>query len=221
MKSARNLARIVCATLIALALLRIVDMVLTYFRMQSLHERPHGVWPSTQGSWDDVLDAPSRLVSMVLLALSIVCYIAFLAWFYRIHRNVAESGYKKMTYTSGWAIGSFLIPFFNLILPYLVMKEAWEGTRFLAKLPQSQTPRNPVWDWWGLTLLQFSLGLISLVLLSRATNFGEAERAFSFGFFSKLFGIPATIVALSLVRLITGLQDDMLAERTYTEPTTK
>ena len=59
--------------------------------------------------------------------LYIATVVAFLLWLYRSHENLPSFGVRKNTleYSSGWAVGSFFVPFVTLVVPYRAIKEMW------------------------------------------------------------------------------------------------
>jgi hypothetical protein len=99
------------------------------------------------------------IVSIVILVFVFITGpIAFLIWFYRAYKNLHIAGLFTF-YTPGWAIGSFFVPFINLIRPYRIMQEILLGTQELTKDKISSSWWNEnrqaslVKWWWGLYLL--------------------------------------------------------------------
>lgn len=81
---------------------------------------------------DDPLTLAWGLFAIGLALVEIVVYIAtvvfFLMWVYRARENLTAFGVGKrqLQYSSGWAVGSFFVPFVNLVVPYRAMKELWQ-----------------------------------------------------------------------------------------------
>lgn len=97
------------------------------------------------------------MVSSLLLVrwlLYAVTGIAFILWFSRAYRNLHRIGVPGMEWKPGWAAGSWFVPFVNLAVPVVIMKEIWYKT-------QEQTvsedeyihTATPVGWWWILFLL--------------------------------------------------------------------
>jgi Domain of unknown function (DUF4328) len=70
------------------------------------------------------------LLRLGLLLLSIGVYITtvvlFLMWLHRSLSNVQAFGYNQRDHSPAWAVGSFFIPFVNLVVPFKATREAWE-----------------------------------------------------------------------------------------------
>lgn len=64
-------------------------------------------------------------ISYIKIVLFIICAIMFLIWEYRACFNNWSFGYAGLTYTPGWSVGWWFIPFASLILPYRAMGEIW------------------------------------------------------------------------------------------------
>lgn len=106
---------------------------------------------------DDAADNPQGLVfALVQLGiglLHIFVYIAtvvvFLMWLYRAHSNLPAFGTPRhsLSYSSGWAVGSFFVPFVNLVVPYRAVKELWQKSE---PFTTSMNADPPFWFalWW-------------------------------------------------------------------------
>lgn len=78
-------------------------------------------------------NAESMLFWADILAILNLCaymgaIVTFCCWLYRAYRNLAALRVDGLAYSSGWAVGSFFVPFANLVVPFLVMKELWKGS---------------------------------------------------------------------------------------------
>jgi hypothetical protein len=67
--------------------------------------------------------------------------------------NVRTFGALGLTWSPGWAIGGWFIPYANLVIPFLVLRESWKAAEapFLPPGAWRQV-RLPSWTgwWWGL-----------------------------------------------------------------------
>lgn len=101
--------------------------------------------------------------------------VPFIAWFYRAYRNLPLLAVKPR-FSMGMAIGCWLIPFANWVLPGMIGDEIWKAGQ-----PPGRLPRADGWNlarvWWGVyigtgvggVLLLFVLGLLA----------GAGERTFA------------------------------------------
>ncbi|HKO63176.1 MAG TPA: DUF4328 domain-containing protein [Pyrinomonadaceae bacterium] len=149
-KSAHKRSQIVRILLIAGAVLNAV-MLLFYFI--------HFVAPNTVIT-DDTTEPTTIIIALMeggVALLSVGVYIAtvvfFLMWIYRANENLQAFG-TSSSYSSGWTVGSWFIPFASLVIPYRATKELWNksvpntGTLFSALSPPAFFP-----IWWTFWLL--------------------------------------------------------------------
>ncbi len=59
--------------------------------------------------------------------IGLVTIVLFVIWCYRANANARALGATGMTYTPGWSVGWWFIPFANLIVPYFVVKEFYKA----------------------------------------------------------------------------------------------
>ena len=83
--------------------------------------------PSDVDPNDTILpsDAVTGIVGLVQMVLGIITGITFLRWIYRSNKNLRVLSDEAMTFTPGWSVGWYFVPFANLYKPYQVMKEIW------------------------------------------------------------------------------------------------
>jgi hypothetical protein len=106
------------------------------------------------------------LVMFLLAVLDLIIYLAtvvfFLVWLYRAHDNLrAFDRSRPLDHSPGWAVGSFFIPFVNLVVPYRAVKEVWQRSSPPddALLAEPSPPAFfPVW-WLFWLLASFSSNL--------------------------------------------------------------
>jgi membrane protease YdiL (CAAX protease family) len=108
------------------------------------------------------------LIVVLLALLSVMIYLTtvvfFLMWLYRAYGNLrAFDPSRPLDHSPGWAVGSFFIPFVNLVIPYRAVKETWQksGPPDEALLSEPAPPATfPV--WWLFWLLSCIAGNISM-----------------------------------------------------------
>ena len=153
------------------------------------------------------------LLAMALI--SVVVYIstiiAFCMWLHRAYKNLSAFGALKLNHSPGWAVGSFFVPFVNLVVPYRAVKEVWQKS-----VPPEQSrlsePSPPGWFalWWLFWLLSTWAGNISFRM--SFTN-GVSESA------AEIVSIVAdflAIVAALFAYVVVGEIDDRQEETART-----
>ena len=117
---------------------------------------------------DNPIGAALVLLILLLAALQLLIYVTtvifFCVWLYRAADNlVAFNPSNRTDYSPGWAVGSFFVPFVNLVLPYRAVKEVWQksGPPDELHLSEPSAPaRFPI--WWLFWLLASFAGNISM-----------------------------------------------------------
>src|ERR1700752_2638028 len=71
------------------------------------------------------------LLTFLLAVLELIVYLTtvvfFCVWLYRAAENLRRfNQWSRLSYSSGFAVGSFFIPFANLVIPYRAVKEVWQ-----------------------------------------------------------------------------------------------
>lgn len=77
------------------------------------------------------------LVALVVQLLGLVgAAIAVPVWMHRAFRNLPALGERGMVWSPGWAAGGWFVPFANLVIPYLCLRELWKRFGDERLLPQ-------------------------------------------------------------------------------------
>lgn len=103
----------------------------------------------------ELSDVFSGIVGILWLVIFIIMSILFLMWFRRAYYNLHQLK-NNLSYTDGWAVGSWFLPFANWVLPYRIMKEIYDSTRnlFIQRGDiQPKLPTNFVTIWWTFSII--------------------------------------------------------------------
>jgi len=117
---------------------------------------------------DNPMGAVVIFIVFLLGVLELIIYVAtvvfFLVWLYRAYANLrAFNPSRRLDHSPGWAVGSFFVPFINLVVPYRAVKEVWQksGPPDEELLSEPNPPATfPI--WWLFWLLSSIVGNISL-----------------------------------------------------------
>lgn len=74
-------------------------------------------------------DHRQGLLGLLQLAVHAVVWIFFLRWLYWSSRRAESLGAREMTFTPARAVGTFLLPIFNLWRPYIAVNELLRASR--------------------------------------------------------------------------------------------
>lgn len=155
-------------------------------------------------------DAREGLVGVVQLGLYLVTAITFLTWTHRAYRNSQGFASQPLRFSPGWAVGSFFVPFLNLVRPYQCMKEIWQV---------SQNPTNHssvsasvlLRSWWFLWLVGGFLGQIEFRLAASSTSVDALRSLTVFSIFTALISLVLTLVVILLLKKILQGQEKLVS----------
>ncbi len=150
------------------------------------------------------LAGPEILLGLVQFLVFIGAMIALLRWIYLAHVNARAFGADDMMGSPGWAVGWFFIPFANLVMPFLMMRELWKASSG-PKDWQGQAAPAAILAWW---LFWIASGVASSVGF-RLELEGNSEilPAAQMGFFlSDLLSIPALLLLGWIIGRIQEMQ---------------
>lgn len=164
---------------------------------------------------DEEMEDPKVLIMALfqigLGLLEIVVYLAtivtFLLWLHRSYENLPAFGVRKnqLQYSSGWAVGSFFIPFASLVIPYRAIKELWRksvpNTENFFSDP-SPPPFFPL--WWAVWLISNFANQIYFRVSWRTELAPEVSSLA--GLLTAFLDLLAAILALMVVREIDRQQ---------------
>ncbi len=81
------------------------------------------------------------------LTVLILSWFAVGSWIYRAHANFDLIDGPAKTFTPGWSVGWFAIPFANFVMPFKAMKELWQASHAMP-VDSEQTAPGLLWLWW-------------------------------------------------------------------------
>lgn len=206
--SAHRRARIVSVLLMINALLSLASALLSLLEL---------FFPQLVPIDDEEINDPQVLAVALLqlglglmqVAVYIATIVAFLLWLYRSYENLPSFGVRRnnIKYSSGWAVGSFFVPFVSLVVPYRAMKELWNksvpnsGDMFSDPGPPGFFPL-----WWAVWLVSNFANQAYFRLSWRGQL--TAEVSATLGVLTGILDILAAILAIMVVREIDKQQTE-------------
>jgi len=204
-KSAHVRARIVKIMLIVAAVVAGLSLVIEGLSFafppltddQEVGDNPYGAALMFITLLDGVLE-------LIIYLTTVVC---FAAWLYRAYGNLRVLNPSRPTnYTATMAVGSFFIPFANLIIPYRAVRELWQksGPPDEGLLSEPSAPATfPI--WWLFWLLASFAGNIAM-----RASFDESvpvSNATAISMVSSVLYIVAAVFAYLVVDAIDKRQE--------------
>lgn len=153
-------------------------------------------------------NGPVALAALGAVLLEVVGFlgtaVAFITWLVIAARNVRSWGIRT-TYGPGWAIGAWLIPLANLVLPILVVRETARAsaTAHGPQVPPQYAKAGLIGSWWG-TLI--ASGLCARAAAGKTFTTDEGAEALGYAFPGMVLFVIAAVLAILVIRHINDLQ---------------
>jgi Domain of unknown function (DUF4328) len=143
------------------------------------------------------------LVSLFLTVNTIV----FIVWMFRARKNLDYAPGLQIQYGAGWSIIVWLIPFANLVLPYLNSSEIWGKTQMAYETDPNavRQPDTILQRWWVYyVIFVLSNGLAGFLYLKQFYLV-----SYFAGLISCLIGALAAVIAVRMVKQYGQLENQM------------
>jgi Domain of unknown function (DUF4328) len=218
-------AQVLRGWLLAFTLLTAVELALEFDHLSLLNQTDPLDYLGSQ----DVAGAETRLGIILLVGVGafVFCVVFFLIWFYRAYRNLIPLGALQLRFGEGWAIGSWFIPFFNLVRPKQIANDLWRGSDpATPSWPHPGTwqskPVSPLLHWWwAVYLLSGFFGRASARAYGDFETWTAAHRGTTLAIIASLLEIVSALLCIWVVTSITRRQQAraaVLAELPETAP---
>lgn len=185
----RVAAGFVVAGLALNILLDLVDVVLT----------PLATSAAERGAAaDDPLVLASGVLALVFIGALVATGVAFVTWLYIARKNLDRWRIRGLRWGPSWAIGAWILPLVNLVLPALVVHGVVRGSR--TPPDQTEAPRGGstlVWLWWLSYLLS---GVGGVVFASQ--DFDNSDSTASIAGYNAISAVPDMVAAALAIVLV-------------------
>jgi hypothetical protein len=125
-ESGHSLAVGVTVGLSLVMLLSLISVGSKYLQLRLISDVAAGMSITTEVA--EASDNRHQFIAGLQAVAYIVASILFLIWFHRAYKNLRPLGAVNLTYSPGWAVGGFFVPFLNLVRPFQVMREIWKAS---------------------------------------------------------------------------------------------
>ena len=139
-------------------------------------------------------------------------------WLHRAYKNLrAFSTWSRLDSSPGWAVGSFFVPFINLVVPYRAVKEVWEKS-WPSDEGLLSAPAAPATFplWWTFWLLSVFAGNLSTRLYFQG-NVPESTQTMV-SILASFLSIVAAVFAYLVVDAIDKRQEETSRKVNFDKP---
>jgi hypothetical protein len=141
--------------------LDIISFISGYFQLNLILRVEDGI--AVSASEIDSNDTREQGIAIFYLIAYIISGIVFIQWFRRAYFNLHQKK-EFLSFSEGWAAGSWFVPIVSLYRPLQIMKELYEETRdFLitkGETFQKDLTTNFLGLWWTLWIVNNLIGQI-------------------------------------------------------------
>lgn len=167
----------------------------------------------------DYDDTPLPLLGVMIgtgllqMLVTLSGYVVVGMWLYRMCWNAHSlAGTRQMTVTPRWAVLWYFIPFANLWMPFVAMRETWKASASPDNVADARShPMLPL--WWVLWLVT---GVLSWAAMRTSLGIADAQDEIDSNIamiVSDASNIVLSLALLSIVRRLWRMQQDAHAQR--------
>jgi hypothetical protein len=148
-------------------------------------------------------DSREQLVGIVTLIVSFISAVTFIQWFRRAYFNL-HSLVPNLTYTEGWAAGSWFVPVIGFFRPYQIMVELYNKT--IARLVERKLFDNQSFDlsfvkvWWALWIIVSIIGRVVYKYISEAETLDKFIDCTIFSMVESILYIPLSLITIKVIK---------------------
>jgi hypothetical protein len=150
-------------------------------------------------------DRRQMLINIPHLALLIIIGITFLYWLSESNKNIRCLGAERLRFSPGWTMGWWFIPIANLVRPYQILSEIWQGSRNPQTWSMQDKDPRLAW-WWTMYIAMNVLSYLSIRWVTKGDPIPVFKTATAFSLFGNLAGVVGALLAAGLVKEIWSHQ---------------
>jgi hypothetical protein len=181
--------------------IKIISLLSSYFEYELLHTIANGGEISDQDVNDN--DTRETIIGFIYLIVYLTSTVTFIMWFRRAYFNL-HMRVNHLTFSEGWAAGSWFVPIINLFRPYQIMKELYGETKEILVKKGIVVPSNFTTNilglWWTLWIINNIFGNIVFRYSKNATTIEHLINSSIASMVSDFIGIPLSLLAIKVIK---------------------
>ena len=162
--------------------------------------------------YDDILmkDQLHTVLGLLFTVFYIINIVFFIMWFRRAYYNLHQIPDSFPNDSEGWAAGAWFVPFLNLVKPFTIMKEIWQGTQRFSKSGKPEQNTTILGFWWA----AFLIGNIVENIGTRINLWGDESIENMYlgnqvSIAGMLIHIPAYILIILIIKRVSEFEKDL------------
>jgi hypothetical protein len=162
-------------------------------------------------------DSREQLLGVITLIVSIISAVTFIQWFRRAYFNL-HSLVPNLTFTEGWAAGSWFVPIIGFYRPYQIMMELYNKT--IARLEERKLIENQSFDvsfvkvWWVLWIIVSIIGRVIYKNISEAETIDKFIDYTVFSMVQSILYIPLSILTIKVIKEYSNFENILFNDNT-------
>lgn len=160
------------------------------------------VWGTIEDT--STIEQLEGLISMVQLLALVLGGIGFLRWFRRAYENAIALGHRA-SFTPGWTIGAWFVPFLNLVRPYQIASAMWRHA-------SAKVGNSPVVGWWWAFWVASNILAQAGMRLGNRNSDDSLRLSVQLDIAADATTVVAGVLAVVMVRKLTRAHEAMIPE---------
>ncbi|MDZ4665783.1 MAG: DUF4328 domain-containing protein [Bacteroidota bacterium] len=154
-------------------------------------------------------DMREMTIGIIYIIASVISAITFIQWFRRAYFNLHQK-VSELSYTEGWAVGSWFVPIISLYRPFQIMKELFVQTKGLLiknglDLYKDFNTRNLGW-WWALWIISNFLGQFVFRYSRNAESIDQLTVVTVASMLENLIGVPLALITIKIIKEYASME---------------
>ena len=192
--------------ILVLAIISIISKILQY---NLLNDANNGIAISTASA--SINDIREAIISVIDFIISIISVVTFIQWFRRAYWNLHEIS-SNLSYSEGWAAGSWFVPIISFYRPFVIMKELFSETKRIfiqngKNVHQNYTPTLNL--WWTLWIIGAALETTINQYQKKSKDIDVLMNATIGEIIALVLSIVSCIITIKIIKMYSQLEDEL------------
>jgi hypothetical protein len=154
-------------------------------------------------------DSREQIIAALCLVAYLVSAVTFILWFRRAYYNLHQKA-DNLSFTEGWAAGSWFVPIVNLYRPYQIMRELYLKTKELlareALVSGEKLSTDILGWWWALWIINGVVGQFIFRYSMKAETLDELIVSTVASIIGNIAGIILALVTVKMIKEYSAVE---------------